>query len=121
MNSVLRGQRYSQVVSFDGSRGLNSCLIKISQSEIHDVGFLNNWNLEIGVFYMMDRGWIDIARQLQMYQAIAVSDIGTKSNVKATRKCCEKSGRSSSLISDESSALSSDHLVQDNSRFRRRI
>ena len=69
--------------------------------------------LELGVFYVMYRSYVDFARQFQMHQAGAFFVTRAKSNMNARRVYSAKVDRISGIISVQSIALNGHYIVKD--------
>jgi hypothetical protein len=86
-------------------RGNIPCFIRITHGKIHDVNILDQLVLEAGVFYMMDRGYIDFARLYLFVQALAFFVTRAKSNLDYQRMAYRPVDKTTGLRSDQTIRL----------------
>jgi hypothetical protein len=82
-------------------RGSIPSFISISDGKLHDVNVLDLLVPEPGAFYIMDRGYTDLARFYTLHQAGAFFVIRAKSNIDARRVYSAAVDRSTGLICDQ--------------------
>ena len=86
-------------------RGNIPSFIHISDGKLHEVNTLDIIPIEIGAFYIMDRGYLDYARLYCLSQAAAFFVTRAKSNMKCRRLYSHPVDRSTGLIYDQSVLL----------------
>ncbi|MDA8415459.1 MAG: IS4 family transposase [Betaproteobacteria bacterium] len=86
-------------------RGNIPSFIHISDGKLHEVNTLDIIPVEIGAFYIMDRGYLDYSRLYCLSQAAAFFVTRAKSNLKCRRVYSHPVDRSTGLICDQSVLL----------------
>jgi Domain of unknown function (DUF4372)/Transposase DDE domain len=86
-------------------RGNIPSFIHISNGKLHDVNTLDIIPVEVGSFYIMDRGYLDYTRLYALSQAAAFFVTRAKSNLKCRRVYSYPVDRSTGLIYDQSVLL----------------
>jgi len=83
-------------------RGNIPSFIHISDGKLHEVNTLDIIPIEVGAFYIMDRGYLDYSRLHCLSQAAAFFVTRAKSNLKCRRVYSRPVDRSTGLICDQS-------------------
>jgi hypothetical protein len=103
-------------------RGAIPSFIHISDGKLHDVNVLDLLLPEAGVFYVMDRGYLDFERLWLLDQAGSFFVIRAKRNLRARRLYSHPVDRTTGLICDQTIMLegfySSDHYPAHLRRIR---
>jgi hypothetical protein len=86
-------------------RGNIPSFIHISDGKLHEVNTLDIIPIEIGAFYIMDRGYLDYSRLYCLSQVAAFFVTRAKSNLKCRRVYSHPVDRSTGLICDQSVLL----------------
>jgi hypothetical protein len=86
-------------------RGNIPSFIHISDGKLHEINTLDIIPIELGAFYIMDRGYLDYARLHCFSQAGAFFVTRAKSNLKCRRVYSHPVDRSTGLICDQSVLL----------------
>jgi len=86
-------------------RGNIRSFIHISDRKLHEVNTLDSTPVEIGAFYIMDRGYLDYSRLYCLSQVAAFFVTRAKSNLKCRRVYSHPVDRSTGLICDQSVLL----------------
>lgn len=86
-------------------RGNIPSFIHISDGKLHEVNTLDIIPIEVGSFYIMDRGYLDYARLHRLSQATAFFVTRAKSNLKCRRLYSHPVDRSTGLICDQTVML----------------
>lgn len=86
-------------------RGSIPYFIHISTGKMADVRVLDQLLIELGAFYVMDRGYVDFARLYRMHQAGAFFVTRAKSNLDATRREGRVVDKATGLRSDQTIVL----------------
>lgn len=86
-------------------RGNIPSFIHISDGKLHEVNTLDIIPIEVGAFYIMDRGYLDYARFHSLSQATAFFVTRAKSNLRCRRVYSHPVDRSTGLICDQSVLL----------------
>ncbi|MBA3016461.1 MAG: IS4 family transposase [Proteobacteria bacterium] len=94
-------------------RGNIPTFIHISDGKLHEVNTLDILPLEVGAFYVMDRGYLDFARLYAISQHSAFFVIRAKSNLKYRRVYSHQIDRSTGLICDQSVMLTGFYQGKD--------
>lgn len=94
-------------------RGNIPSFIAVSAANINDFEGLDYLTIVPGAFYVMDKGYFDLARLRKLKEACAYFVIRKKKHVKVT-------GVSSSYIEDKTSGVQSDHIVKFRGKFAKR-
>ena len=82
-------------------RGAISAFIHISDGKLHDVNVLDILPVEVGAFYVMDRGYLDFQRLYAMHQAGAFFVTRAKAGMNARRVYSAATDRASGVICDQ--------------------
>ena len=102
-------------------RGNIPSFIHISDGKLGDVNVLDILMLEPGAIYVMDRGYLDFARLYVLHQAQAFFITRTKSNTRFRRVYSAQVDRSTSIICDQTVALTGTTSRKDYPDHLRRI
>lgn len=94
-------------------RGNIPTFIHISDGKLHEVNTLDILPLEVGAFYVMDRGYLDFSRLHAISQHSAFFVIRAKSNLKYRRVYSHQIDRNTGLICDQSVMLSGFYQSKD--------
>ena len=86
-------------------RGSIPTFIHISDVKLHDVKILDVLPIEIGAFYVMDRGYVDFKRLNAISRQSAFFVVRAKSNLKFRRVYSHDVDRETGLICDQSIQL----------------
>jgi len=86
-------------------RGSIPAFIHVSDGKMHDVNVLDILPIEVGAFYVMDRGYLDFARLYRMHRAGAFFITRSKRGMDARRVYSTKTDRSTGVICDQRIAL----------------
>jgi hypothetical protein len=86
-------------------RGNIPSFMHITDGKWHDVNILDHLIPEPGAFYVMDRGYLDIARLYRFHEAGSFFVTRAKSNLKAQRRYSHQVDRSTGLICDQTVML----------------
>ena len=102
-------------------RGNIPAFIHISDGKTHEVNVLDLLPVEAGVFYVMDRGYLDFGRLFALHQAGAFFVTRAKRGMDARRVYSMPSDRSTGIICDQRIALNGFYTAQDYPEQLRRI
>jgi len=102
-------------------RGNIPTFLHISDGKLHDVNVLDLLVPEPGVFYVMDRGYIDFERLHRLHEAGSFFVTRAKSNLNAQRRYSHPVDRSTGLICDQTVVLTGFYSRQDFDTPLRRI
>ena len=102
-------------------RGNIPTFIHISDGKMHEVNVLDILILEVGSFYIMDRGFTEFARWLVMHQAQAFFITRAKSNLLFRRVYSRSVDKSTGLRCDQTIALTAPKACKDYPQHLRRI
>jgi len=102
-------------------RGSIPSFIHISEGKLHDVHALDLLLPEPGATYVMDRGYVDLARLNVLHQAGAFFVTRAKSNLHAHRLYSAPTDRASGIICDQTIALDGHYTRKDYPEPLRRI
>jgi hypothetical protein len=86
-------------------RGNIPSFIHISDGKLHEVNVLDLIPLEVGAFYIMDRGFLDFSRLYAVTQASAFFVTRAKSNLKCRRLYSHPAEKSTGVICDQTILL----------------
>jgi hypothetical protein len=86
-------------------RGNIPAFIHISDGKVHEVNILDPLLPEPGVFYIMDRGFLDFERLYRFHEAGSFFVTRGKSNLKVQRRYSHPIDRTTGLICDQSVVL----------------
>jgi hypothetical protein len=86
-------------------KGSIPCVIRISNGKTHDVAFLDHIAFEPGVFYIMDKAYIDFQRLYHLSISSAYFVTRAKKNMTYARKEYRKVDKSTGLRSDHTITL----------------
>lgn len=81
-------------------RGNIPCFIRITHGKVHDVNALDHLHLEVGAFYMLDRGYTDFKRLHAFTEASSFFVIPAKKNLDFGRRSHRKVDKTTGLRSD---------------------
>lgn len=102
-------------------RGSIPVFISITDGKVHDVNALDELILEIGSFYIMDRGYLDFARLYQINLAPAFFVTRAKSNMSCRRIESRLVDKTTGLICDQTILLNNFYATKDYPEKLRRI
>jgi hypothetical protein len=88
-------------------RGSIPTFIYISDGKLHDVNVLDDLVLEVGAFYVMDRGYLDFFRLYELTKALTFFVIRAKKNLSFRRLYSGPVDRSTGLHCDQTIVLTS--------------
>ncbi len=94
-------------------RGAIPSFIHISDGKWHDVNVLDLLIPEAGAFYVMDRGYLDLARLYALHQSGGFFVTRAKSNMNFQRVQSTPIDRSTGLICDQSIMLNNFYAARD--------
>ncbi|MEP6935487.1 MAG: IS4 family transposase, partial [Nitrospirota bacterium] len=86
-------------------RGNIPTFIHISDGKMHEVTMLDQLLPELGAFYMMDRGFLDVERLYRFHEAGSVFVPRGKSNLNVQRRSSHPVDRATGLICDQTVVL----------------
>lgn len=102
-------------------RGSIPVFISITDGKVHDVNTLDELILEVGSFYIIDRGYLDFARLYQINLAPAFFVIRAKSNMNCRRIESRPVDKTTGLICDQTILLNNFYAARDYPEKLRRI
>lgn len=102
-------------------RGATPAFIHISDGKMGDVKVLDILPIEAGVYYVMDRGYLDFSRFFKLHQAGAFFVTRAKRGMDAQRVYSTKTNRSEGVICDQAIRLSGFYVSRDYPEHLRRI
>jgi len=94
-------------------RGNIPTFIHISDGKLHDVNILDILPVDIGAFYIMDRGYLDFARLHMLSQSPAFFVTRSKSNFKCRRLYSHPVDRTTGVIYDQTIVLTGFYSAKD--------
>lgn len=94
-------------------RGSIPTFISITDGKVHDVNVLDELILEIGSFYIMDRGYLDFERLYRITQAPAFFVTRAKSNTSCRRIEAREVDMTTGLICDQTILLKNFYASRD--------
>ena len=94
-------------------RGDIPCWVHITPASVHDVNALDLLPVELGSFYIMDRGYLDFERLFTMNRQGAFFITRAKSNTKVRRLYSHKVDKSSGLRCDQTVVLTGFYTKKD--------
>jgi transposase len=86
-------------------RGNIPCFVHISTGKMHDVNALDHLPIELGAFYVMDRGYVDFQRLYRFTLNSAFFVTRAKRNLRYTRRVCRAIDKTTGLRSDQTVVL----------------
>lgn len=86
-------------------RGNIPTFIHLSDGKLGDVNVLDRIVIEVGAFYVMDRGYLDFSRLFRMHQSQAFFVTRAKSNTKFLRRYSANVDRSTGIVCDQTIML----------------
>ena len=86
-------------------RGNIPTFMHVSHGKVHDVTVLDHLPIELGAFYVMDRGYTDFARLRRFSQHSAFYVTRAKCNLDYTRRASRRVDKTTGLRSDQTIAL----------------
>lgn len=95
--------------------------IHISDGKLHDVNALDLLSLEVGAYYIMDRGYLDFKRLNEFNQVPAYFVTRAKSNTKYKRRYSHPVDKSTGLICDQTIVLTGFYTRKDYPGILRRV
>src|SRR5580658_159364 len=102
-------------------RGNIPSFIHISDGKLHDVHALDMLVPEAGAIYVMDRGYVHLARLYRLHEAGAFFVIRAKSNLNAHRVYSAATDRTAGVIADQTIALDGHYTKRDYPVHLRRV
>ena len=102
-------------------RGSIPTFISITDGKVHDVNVLDELILEIGSFYIMDRGYLDFERLYRITTAPAFFVTRAKSNMSCKRIEAREVDKTTGLICDQTILLKNFYAKKDYPDKLRRI
>jgi hypothetical protein len=95
--------------------------IHISDGKLHDVNALDLLPLEIGAYYVMDRGYLDFERLYAFNQVPAFFVTRAKSNTKCKRRYSHPVDKNTGLLCDQTVILTGFYAKKDYPEILRRV
>ena len=95
--------------------------IHISDGKLHDVNALDHLPLEVGAYYVMDRGYLDFERLYAFNQVPAFFVTRAKSNTKYKRRYSHPVDRETGLICDQTVILTGFYTKKKYPEILRRV
>src|SRR3989339_321496 len=102
-------------------RGSIPTFISITDGKVHDVNVLDELILEIGSFYIMDRGYLDFERLHRITEALAFFVTRAKSNMSFKRIEARETDKTAGLVCDQTILLKNFYAKKDYPDKLRRI
>lgn len=102
-------------------RGSIPVFIDITDGKVHDVNALDELTLEVGAFYIMDRGYLDFARLYHMTLSLTFFVTRAKSNMSFRRIESRSVDKTTGLICDQTILLKNFYAIKDYPKELRRI
>lgn len=102
-------------------RGSIPEFIHITKGKVHDVNILDLLIIEIGSFYVIDRGYLDFKRLYAIHQSSAFFVTRAKRNLVAKRRYSRPVDKSTGLRSDQTIVLTGINTTKDYPEPLRRI
>jgi transposase len=102
-------------------RGSIPTFISITDGKVHDVNVLDELVLEIGSFYIMDRGYLDFERLYRITETMAFFVTRAKSNMSCQRIEAREVDKTTGLICDQTILLKNFYAKKDYPDKLRRI
>jgi len=102
-------------------RGSIPTFISITDGKVHDVNVLDELILEIGSFYIMDRGYLDFERLHRITEALAFFVTRAKSNMSFKRIEARETDKTAGLVCDQTILLKNFYAKKDYPNRLRRI
>jgi hypothetical protein len=86
-------------------RGNIPCFVLITHGKIHDVKVLDSLPIEVGAFYVMDRGYVDFGRLHRFTLGLAFFVTRAKTNLDFSRRSSRRVDKTTGLRSDQTIVL----------------
>jgi hypothetical protein len=86
-------------------RGNIPCFVLITHGKTHDVKALDTLPIEVGAFYVMDRGYLDFGRLHRFTSCLAFFVTRAKTNLDYSRRSSRRVDRTTGLRSDQTIVL----------------
>jgi hypothetical protein len=102
-------------------RGSIPAFIHVSDGKLHDVNVLDILPVEVGAFYVMDRGYVDFERLYAMHQAGAFFVTRAKAGMDARHEYSHAADRTSGVICDQRVMLNRFYSAKNCPEHLRRI
>lgn len=102
-------------------RGNIPTFIRITEALLHDVNILDDLLLEVGAFYIMDRGYLDFGRLYTFHQSLAFFITRAKGNFQFRRLYSHPIDKSTGLKCDQTIVLTSFYPAKEYPEKLRRI
>ena len=87
-------------------RGSIPCFVRVTHGKTHDVTALDTVPIEVGAFYVMDRGHLDFGRLRRFTLGLAFFVIRGKKNLDYSRRSYRRVDKTTGLRSDQTIVLS---------------
>jgi IS4 transposase len=87
-------------------RGNIPCFVLITHGKVHDVKVLDTLPIEVGAFYVMDRGYLDFGRLHRLTLGLAFFVTRAKTNLVFSRRSSRRVDKTTGLRSDQTIVLS---------------
>ena len=94
-------------------RGDIPCWVHVTPASVHDVNALDLLPIEVGSFYIMDRGYLDFERLFSMHHKAAFFITRTKNNTKYRRVYSHHVDKSTGLRCDQTVVLTGFYARKD--------
>jgi len=102
-------------------RGATPAFLHVSEGKMQEVNVLNFLAIEAGVFYVMDRGYLDFARLYKMHQAGAYFVTRAKRKINARRVYSAAVNRATGVLCDQAITMNDFYVLQNYPEHLRRI
>jgi hypothetical protein len=102
-------------------RGAIPAFIHISDGKMHEVNVLDFLPVEAGVFYVMDRGYLDFGRLYKMHEAKAFFVTRAKSTMNFRRIYSAPVNKEDGIMCDQTIALNGFYQAKNYPHYLRRI
>lgn len=86
-------------------RGNIPCFVLITHGKTHDVNVLDTLPIEVGAFYVMDRGYVDFGRLHRFTSGLAFFVTRAKTNLDFSRRSSRRVDKATGLRSDQTIVL----------------
>ena len=94
-------------------RGEIPCWVHVTPASVHDVNVLDRLPVELGSFYLMDRGYLDFERLFTMHRSGAFFVTRAKSNTRYRRLYSHQVDKSAGLRCDQTVVLTGFYARKD--------
>ena len=86
-------------------RGNIPCFVLVTHGKTHDVKVLDTLPIEVGAFYVMDRGYVDFGRLHRFTSGLAFFVTRAKTNLDFSRRSSRRVDKITGLLSDQTIVL----------------